>query len=58
MKSPIEMMSHVHGKPKRMTLEATITRADGTIEHLGIIADSSRYHRFIAKMKSFFSRLF
>jgi len=25
---------------KRMTLEAIITRADGTVEHLGVIADS------------------
>lgn len=58
MKSPIQMMSHVHAKPKRMTLEATITRADGTIEHLGIIADSSFRHRFAASVKSFFSRLF
>lgn len=29
-----------HGKLQRQWIEATITRADGTVEHLGIISDT------------------
>lgn len=48
------------GKIKRQWLEATVTRADGTVEHLGIIADTrlswritqavKRAHRSIARL--------
>jgi hypothetical protein len=31
---------------ERVTIEATITRANGTIEHLGIIADSDDNPQF------------
>jgi hypothetical protein len=42
------------GKLKRMTLEATVTRADGTVEHLGVIADSS----ILGRARIFLKRLF
>jgi hypothetical protein len=34
------------GRPKRLQIEATIIRADGTVEHLGVVSDSSRLWRY------------
>lgn len=58
MLSPIQFSANVTSKPKRMTLEAVVTRADGTVEHLGIIADSSLPHRIAASVKRILTRLF
>lgn len=36
------MDSHILGQqPKKMTLQAVVTRADGTVEDLGVIAETS-----------------
>lgn len=43
------------GKIKRMTLEATVIRADGTVEVLGVISDSSPWHRLLRNISRFFS---
>lgn len=32
-----------HGKLKRVTISAVVTRADGRVEDLGVIADSKRW---------------
>lgn len=58
MSGPIEFAADVKSKPKRMTLEATVTRADGTVEHLGIVADSSIFHRAAAWSKRILTKLF
>lgn len=49
------------GRIKRQWLEATITRADGTVEHLGIISDtrlSWRLKRAGKRLLAPLSRLF
>lgn len=58
MSGPITVAANVKSKPKRMTLEATVTRADGTVEHLGIVADSSKFHRAVAWSKRILAKLF
>ena len=40
MTGTIEFATETHGKIKRATLEITVTRADGTVEELGIVADT------------------
>jgi hypothetical protein len=52
--SKIEMQPVMRAKFKRATLEATVIRADGTVEHLGVIADSRPFLR----QRKFFARLF
>jgi hypothetical protein len=44
----------VVGKVKRITLEAVVTRADGTVEDLGVISES----RFglLNRIRGFFKR--
>ena len=34
------------GPVKRVQIEAVITRADGTVEDLGVVSDSARLWRF------------
>ena len=46
MTGTIEIDNLAHAGVKRMTLEATVTRANGTVEHLGTIADSGPQPRF------------
>lgn len=42
------------GKIKRQWIEATVTRADGTVEHLGIIADTRLSWRIRQAARRFF----
>lgn len=58
MPGPIQFQAVGKSKFKRGTLEATITRADGTVEHLGIIADSSKFHRATTWSKRILAKLF
>jgi hypothetical protein len=42
-----------HGKPRSITVEAVVTRADGTVEDLGVVAYYHRnpLRRLIARMR-------
>jgi hypothetical protein len=53
MTGTIEISNNSTQCIKRMTLEATVTRADGTVEKLGTIADSKAQSP-LGRISSFF----
>lgn len=46
MTGTIQIDNLAHAGMKRMTLEATVTRTDGRVEHLGTIAESGPQRSF------------
>ena len=44
------------GKVKRVTIEATVIRADGSTEDLGVIADSRKLPRLKSEVQDWLQR--